>query len=169
MNIEKIDKQRYRSHLNRVIVVFILGFASLSLAISQGLITVLQRQGGDNFYLNILGVAMALLISLSLIHRYRHHPFMHEVHYVWRLKQQINAIYRKLAKIKQRAYQDNDINALITLAFYYRACEQLYHLDDNTITLDSLMREQNRLNEHLSCLALSVDSTQYHQDMLSQL
>lgn len=166
-----IDKKRYRQHLNKVIAAFIVIFMILALAFGQVLILLFaeERITGDNFWFNFLGVALALVVSLSLINKYKTHPFMTEVLYVWQLKQQINFIYRKLKLVKDKAFTHNDINALIILSFYYKACRQLYLLDDNTITLSSLTREENILLEFIQAHHLSINSDGYQQQFIKDL
>ncbi|QBY02884.1 DUF3087 domain-containing protein [Thalassotalea sp. HSM 43] len=167
MQLQQINKSRYRAHLNKVIIAFIISFALLALGIGQALIVLISAPGADNFWLNVFGVALALMICLSVINQLKHHQFMHEVYYVWRLKQQINLIYRKLKAIKALAFDDNNTDAMIILTFYYQACRQLYELDDNTITLDSLNREQDKLAQHLQSLSLELNASQYDTSLLN--
>lgn len=165
MQLENINKQRYRKHLNIVIVAGIIVLASLSLAISQSAIYLFTDREGTHFWLNVAGVAIALLLIGSVLNRYKSHDFMTEVYYVWRLKQQINYIHRKNQKISQAVEQD-DVNAILIMAFYYKACRQLYELDDNTITLSSLTQKSNELERKIESLSLSIDINDYQQDML---
>ena len=165
MQLENINKQRYRKHLNIVIVAGIIALASLSLAVSQSAIYLFTDREGTHFWLNVAGVAIALLLIGSVLNRYKSHDFMSEVYYVWRLKQQINYIHRKNQKINQAVEQD-DVNAILIMAFYYKACRQLYELDDNTITLSSLTQKSNELERKIESLSLSIDINDYQQDML---
>ncbi len=165
MQLENINKQRYRKHLNIVIVAGIIALASLSLAISQSAIYLFTDREGTHFWLNVAGVAIALLLIGSVLNRYKDHDFMTEVYYVWRLKQQINYIHRKNQKINQAVEQD-DVNAILIMAFYYKACRQLYELDDNTITLSSLTQKSNELEVKIESLSLTIDVNDYQQDML---
>ena len=52
------------------------------------------------------------------------------------------------------------------MVFYYKACRQLYELDDNTITLSSLTQKSNELERKIESLSLSIDINDYQQDML---
>ncbi|WP_371372347.1 DUF3087 family protein [Thalassotalea aquiviva] len=167
MQLKAIDKDLYRQRLNYLIIAFILAFASLAIGLGQLLIWATERQGADNFWLNFFGVAIALPICISVVNRFKHHPKMSEIYYVWQLKQQINFIYRKLKKIKQAGFEKNNLTALIILTFYYEACFQLYNLDDNTITLSSLKKEQQRLLEHCQSLNYKTASNAYHQRFLA--
>lgn len=168
MQLSSIDKATYRSRLNKVIIAFIVMFAVLAIIFGQVLIMFLSDPQSDNFWLNFSGVILALVCSLSVINGHKNKPYMNEVFYVWQLKQQINMIYRKLKRIKDSAYQDGNIDALNALKFYYKACLQLYTLDDNTITLSSLQREQTTLNEYAQTHNLKLDEKKHHVANLSQ-
>ena len=165
MTLENINKQRYRKHLNRVIIACIITLTILSLAISQSAIFLFTDREGSHFWLNLGGVAIALALIASVLNKYKTHDFMTEVYYVWRLKQQINYIHRKSLKINP-AVEANDVNAILIMAFYYKACRQLYELDDNTITLSSLNTKSNELERKMEELNLSVDINDYNQDLL---
>lgn len=165
MQIEKIDKQRYRKHLNKVIIAGILALTALSLGISQSAIFLFTDREGSHFWLNVAGVASALLIIGSVLNKYKNHDFMTEVYYVWRLKQQINYIHRKSIKLN-KAVEENDATAILIMAFYYKACRQLYELDDNTITLSSLTKKSNELEQKITSLNLEIDTNNYDQSLL---
>lgn len=169
MQIQSIDKAIYRSRLNKVLFAFIVSFLVLALVFGQSLILLLSEPGQDNFWLNLSGVILALIVSLSVITQCKNKAFMHEVYYVWQLKQQINFIYRKLKKVKQFAFDDKDINALIILKFYYKACYQLYTLDDNTITLSSLNKEQQLLSNFLDDHNLNICESNYSEQLIKNL
>ncbi|WNC70649.1 DUF3087 family protein [Thalassotalea psychrophila] len=171
MKLIEIDKKRYRQHLNQIIVGFIACFLIISLILGQFFIMLFAAQdgSGDNFWLNFSGVALALVLSLGIINKYKTHHFMSEVFYVWQLKQQINFIYRKLKTVKSKAFSDVDIDALIILSFYYKACRQLYNLDDNTITLSSLAREEDTLLEFIRANNLSINSEDYQQQFIKDV
>ncbi len=169
MQLKQIEKTVYRSRLNKVIIAFIVSFAITALGFGQLLIAVFSSPGADNFWLNFFGVLLALITVFSVINHFKHHPYMREVLYVWQLKQQINVIYRKLKAVKSAAFEQKHVDALIILRFYYQACYQLYTLDDNTITLSSLQKEQNTLEDFIEQHALTTMSVEsYQQQLLAQ-
>ncbi len=89
-------------------------------------------------------ISCGIIISLGLSLRQR--PFFNEINYVWRLKLELNHITRQLRQL-EKDVKDDKKRALIIMAFYYEASQQLYKLDDNTITLDSLTRKQGNLQQ----------------------
>ena len=165
MQLEKINKERYRKHLNIVIITGIIALASLSLGLSQSAIYLFTDREGSHFWLNVAGVAIALITIGLVLNKYKEHEFMTEVYYVWRLKQQINYIHRKNKKINQAVEQD-DVTAILIMSFYYKACRQLYELDDNTITLSSLNAKSNELDVKIDSLNLELDINNYDQSLL---
>ncbi|KMT66074.1 DUF3087 domain-containing protein [Catenovulum maritimum] len=167
MQLQKIDKARYRKHLNIVIVTSILTLAISSLAIAQGLIHLYPDESGSHFHWNLLGVVAGCLIVGLTLSRVKLHDFMREVYYVWQLKQVLNQIQRKLAKVKKAVEQD-DVNAMIVLNYYYQACRHLWQLDDNTITLDDLGVWQTTLDSKAEALNLNLKMEDFDLALLQQ-
>ena len=100
MQLIQIDKARYRKHLNRVIIGCGLALAAGSLAISQTLIALFPDESGSHFHWNLLGVIVTSITIGWALNKYRGHDYMTEVVYVWELKQALNKITRKMAKLK---------------------------------------------------------------------
>jgi len=170
MKLIDINKTRYRNHLNKIIIGFIAVFMLLALVFGQGLIaiftdSVVNGEQSNNFRYNLAGVILALLACAAILSQLREHPYFHEVYYVWRLKQVLNLIYRKLRFIKAKAEQ-NETSALIILNYYYQASQQLYLLDDNTITISSLNKELESVKEKISTLGLNISTDDFEQSML---
>ena len=172
MQLQQINKETYRKHLNVLIIIGIVSLTVLSLGISQSAIFLFTDREGTHFWLNLMGVVLAMLIIGQVLKRYRSHPYLEEVDYVWRLKQQINYIYRKQKKVE--ALVDNgDINGFIIMSFYYKACQQLYRLDDNTITMSTVVKNANELEEKIESLKLNGTSEtlaeQYQEALIKQV
>lgn len=165
MKLESIDKSVYRSHLNRILWVSIITFASMSLLISQASIYFFTDREGTHFWLNVMGVVVSMIIIGSVFNRLKSHPYFYEVYYVWRLKQQINFIIRKNKALEQ-AVNQGDVQAMTIMTFYYKACEQLYNLDDNTITMSALNKKSNELNDKVNSLNVSIDISNYNAELL---
>jgi hypothetical protein len=162
--LQEIDKSRYRKHLNVVIAAIIVSLMVMALSFGQ-LLIILLGGDGDHFVFNLSGVVLAGGICLWVLYRVRQHEFMTEVYYVWQLKQGLNKIYRKLRKI-ELAKDEGDINAVVILNFYYAASSQLFKLDDNTITMDSLQLEVNKLQALIEEKGLNVNLEDYNPSML---
>ncbi|XQW83514.1 DUF3087 family protein [Thalassotalea piscium] len=173
MNIKEINKTIYRKNLNRIIVGFISTLAILSLLFGTLLIHffgVSPEQllnGESNFKLNLIGVMLALISCLSLLYKLRLSGYFYEVFYVWKIKQIHNLIYRKYKKIKAAAENDN-VNALIILNYYYETLIQVYQLDDNTITMTELTKKQQALHQQIADKHLTITSSQFDKDLLKE-
>jgi hypothetical protein len=167
MKIESVDKARYRKHLNIVIAICIVGLTGLSLAISQSMILLMTDGEGTHFWINLFGVVAACLIVGAALSKNRQNPFMKEVVYVWDLKQALNKVQRKLKQV-EAAKDQNDIDAIAIMAFYYKACRQLYTLDDNTITLSELTIKANALERQIEELNLNINNDELQTELLSK-
>ena len=179
MKIITIDKQLYRQRLNRVIIGFIITLTVLSIAFGTALIAIFAEQMNDvvlsagntepssNFKYNFLGVVLALLSCAAILNYLKTTPFFHEIYYVWQHKQIHNLIYRKLKKIKVAAFENDDTNAMIVLHYYYTSLNQVYVLDDNTLTLSSLKQDHEKLTELISSKGMSIEVDQFDKKMIA--
>lgn len=165
MKLQTIDKATYRKNLNIVIVLFIVSFTLLAIIFGAVLIHLFGNIDGDNFVFNLLGVIFAFIISGTTILKMKTSTFFHEIYYVWQIKQLQNGIYRRLKKIKKAAEQD-DINACVTLAFYYESQLQVYQLDDNTITINEIAQKRDSLLEEVSAKNLNISDITFESSFI---
>jgi hypothetical protein len=168
MILQSIDKVTYRKNLNKVIVCVIAALFAIALGVSSLLIHFIGEQESSNFTLNLVGVCFAASIVGAALYRIRVLPFMSEVLYVWRLKQELNAIYRCSAKLNP-ALELNNYNALIVRYYYLKGSIQLYELDDNDLTLDSLREELLDFDAKIQALDVVVSTDDYQRNLLKQL
>lgn len=167
MQLIQIDKARYRKHLNRVIIGCGLALAGGSLAISQTLIALFPDESGSHFHWNLLGVVVTSIAIAFLLNKYRKHDYMTEVVYVWELKQALNKITRKMAKLKA-AGREGDANALLAIHYSYAGSRLLWQLDDNTITMDELAVKQAELDSVAEKFNLTLNADDYDEAILKQ-
>jgi len=182
MKIIEINKTQYRNRLNKVIVGFIVTFALLSVLIGSGLIALFSDVASEistlgsvgdeapsNFKFNFLGVLLGLLACTVILHHIKNKPYFYEIYYVWQLKQIQNLIYRKLKKIKSAAFDQQNIDALIVLHYYYASLKQVYVLDDNTLTISNVNKEQQKLENFLTEHNLKVDTDQFDKSLIASI
>jgi hypothetical protein len=167
MQLIQIDKARYRKHLNRVIAGCAAGLAIGSLAISQTLIAVFPDPSGSHFHWNLTGVVISALGLAWLLNKYRTHPYMTEVVYVWELKQALNKITRKMPKLKA-AGREGNADALLAIHYSYAGSKLLWQLDDNTITMDDLAIKQAELDSVAAKYNLTLNADDYDDSLLKQ-
>lgn len=166
MQLINIDKTRYRKHLNIIISGFITTLLVLALVFGQLLIAGFAQEGVNNFRYNLLGVVLSLLACAAILHTLKHSDFFKEIYYVWQIKQVQNLIYRKLKKIKAAANKD-DINALVILSFYYQSLQQVYQLDDNTLTIAKVNKDLSDLQQTIASKNLNINAEQFDKKLLS--
>lgn len=166
MQLLNINKSRYRKHLNIVIVGFIAVLLTLALVFGQLLITAFAEEGVSNFRYNLLGVVLALLACAAILHSVKNSIFFKEIYYVWQVKQIQNLIYRKLKKIKAAAEND-ETNALTILVFYYQSLQQVYQLDDNTLTIATVDKNLNDLQETITNKSFTISAEQFDKKLLN--
>jgi hypothetical protein len=167
MKLRQIDKTRYRKHYKIVFAAIVIALIAISLVSSTLLINWLGSPDESHFILNLAGVVVAGLIVLYALYRYRDHPFMDEVVYVWNLKKQLNLIYRKQHKIEP-LIEDNNVDAMVIMNYMYQGSKQLYELDDNTITMNDLAIKSRHLNTKLEENELKLTTDDYDSGLLDQ-
>lgn len=170
MKLQHVDKGIYRKNMNLFMVTLVLSLILLSLSFGAGLIALfgvpaISGEPTGNFHLNLLGVILAVILCSAIVFQLKAKPFFTEIYYVWQLKQLQNRIYRKLIKIKTAAAK-NDVNALITLLFYYTSLRQVYLLDDNTLTLATVDQTLSQLQTQIQELGLALNAEQFTPKLL---
>jgi hypothetical protein len=167
MKLRQIDKSRYRKHYKIVFAAIVIALIAISLVSSTLLISGFSSPDESHFILNLTGVLVAVLLVLYAVYRYRDHPFMDEVVYVWNLKKQLNLIYRKQHKIEP-LIEDNNVDAMVIMNYMYQGSKQLYELDDNTITMNDLAIKTIHLNTKLEEKQLKLTTDDYYSGLLGQ-
>ena len=167
MQLQQIDKARYRKHLNKVIFASIAALTIGSLGISQLLILLFPDSNGSHFHWNLLGVVVTSIVIGLTLKKVKSHPFMYEVAYVWDLKQALNRITRKMMAIKKAA-KEGDVDAMLAMQFSYSGSKQLWTLDDNTITMEDLSMWQAELDALARQYQAELDITKYDERILTK-
>lgn len=126
----------------------------------------LSQEPPSNFKYNFLGVFLALLACAAILHSLKTTKYFHEVYYVWQLKQIQNLIYRKLKTIKKASDADDE-TAILILKFYYQSLQQVYQLDDNTLTMSTIHKELNQIDELIAQKNLQVTTVRFDKSLLA--
>ena len=167
MQLIRINKDRYRRHLNYVIVSCVATLLICSLGISQILIALFPDESGSHFHWNLAGVVIASIVIGLLLKRYKSHDFMTEVAYVWELKKALNRINRRMLKLKAAA-QEGNIDAMLAIHYSYAGSRLLWQLDDNTIIMDQLAIDQAALDSLAEKYQVTLDIERYDESVLKK-
>ncbi|WP_299201600.1 DUF3087 family protein [uncultured Amphritea sp.] len=167
MQLKQINKERYAKHYKQIMIGAVVVVAAIALTLSTLLIQLIGNPEGSNFWLNLSGVVVGGVVVLSLLRRYREHDYMYEVVYVWELKQMLNKIYRKQKKI-MAAVETGDREAMVIMNWSYNGSEQLYNLDNNTITMDDLHRSKKALEQTIEKSGFTVTMEDFQPAMLDK-
>jgi len=165
--LKPIDKSRYRKHLNLTIGASILTLLISSLGLSATFIAVISQPGGDNFMLNLMAVIISLAMIITVLTTCKHRRFFNEIYYVWQLKMELNFINAKLHNIEASAKHATPM-AVMILAFYYQGSRQLWTLDDNMISIESLDLKQEKLAATIASGQLTINVDEYKRILLKQ-
>jgi len=167
MQLKEIDNIRYRKHYKIIFAGIAFILLIIAPATSALFINLFSNPEGSYFFHNTAGVLVGVAIVTFLLNKFRQHPFMYEVMYVWELKKQLNRIHRKQRKI-EAAIENNDKDAMIIMNFMLHGSKQLYELDDNTITMEDLLRKIQIHNERMETAGLSSSTDSYDPAMLER-
>lgn len=165
MNLQTIDKTRYRKHLMFVYIGWALGMILITVPLASLLAYLFGSEGESNNVFDIISAIISAIIVILFLNKNRNHPFLLEVAYVWDLKQQLNRIQRKQKAIDNAAKNGNH-DALIILNYQYRGSKQLYQLDNNVITLDELNLKISANDAMLDAAGLSHSTDLFKSSML---
>jgi hypothetical protein len=167
MHLQDIDKSNYRKRFRVVFAAIVVVLTAVSLGTSTLLIALLGTPGQSHFWLNLAGVVVGAGAVALILMKLRDHPYMREVVYVWDLKQQLNQIHRKKRKIEPLV-EENDPDAITIMYFFHAGSKQLYELDDNTITMDSIELKLKALERQIASLNLDITADNYRPSLLER-
>jgi hypothetical protein len=167
MKLKKIDKVRYQERRSRIQWAMIAGLFATSLGFAE-LYRYLFVGGESSLALNAAGVATGVAIVTFVLFRLRDTPYFDEVNYVWKLKQELNRIYRK-TKPLDKALEAGSRDALIIKLYSLEGSRQVYDLDDNTLTMSELVKQLEELKSRIENEAPGVTHDDYRPELLERL
>ena len=167
MQLREINTIRDRKHLRMVYTGIVFALLIVAPAISASIISLFSNPEASYLIHNAAGVIIAVTMLVFVLNKFRPHPYMVEVVYVWDLKQQLNRIHRKQRKI-EAAIENNDNDAMIIMNFMYQGSKQLYELDDNTITMEDLLGKIQIHDKRMKTAGLSSTTDTYIPTMLDR-
>lgn len=148
MQIQEIDKQNYLKLSRKVSLVLIVCFAVTAMASGQFLVLTWGNPEGGNFYLNLAGVIVGILITSLVFSFYKNDPRLTDLLYVFRLKRMLARITNRMHLLKKAVKADEDAQRI--LRFYYEGLMQVYYLESNEYGHSELVKERDLFYEGLS-------------------
>lgn len=149
MQIQEIDKVHYLKLSRKVSVVLMICFAVTAMASGQLLVHTVGNAEGSNFYLNLAGVILGVLLVSLLIRRFKDDPMMADLMYVFRLKRLLARTTNRMHHLKEQVAQ-GEADAQRVLRFYYAGLLQVYHLESNEYGHTELTKEKDQFYAGLS-------------------
>lgn len=174
MKLQKIEKTEYRKKMNVLLITLVASLALIAIGSSSMLISLfgftesVSGESTGNFHLNVIGVIIAIAVNVCAIKVFKNHPYLKEALYVWDLKQIHNRIYRKLKRIKREAESGNR-DALTVLFFYYTTQKQVYELDNNTLTINSVETALEKLVEEALRWEFDLNIADFDKSLIDKL
>lgn len=167
--IERRDPLSYRRETRHSTIRLIILFAVLGMAFSTGLVMVFGESGGSNFRWNLLGVVLALLLTVMLVrHLFWQQPWMRSAAYGWQLKRCMLRITNCQHQLKAGVAQQLPA-AMQLQRFYHLGLTEMYRLDGNQEALDALAAEKLAHEQQLQDMGLEVDLYQLDPAWLAEV
>lgn len=167
MKLQKINKATYQERRSKIQWAMVAALFALALLFAE-LYRYLFVGGESSLFLNAMGVATAVAIVTLVLFRLRDTEYFTEVNYVWKLKQELNRIYRAQKKLDAALAEDRR-DALVIKLYSLEGSRQVYDLDDNTLTMSELVKELDDLRDRLTDAGLSLTPDDYHPQMIERL
>ena len=167
VELREIDKAQYKRRLNRLQGGTVLALFVLGIGLAE-LYRALWADGESSTLLNAAGVLSAVAILGVVFSQIKDKPWMSDIRYTWRLKQELNRIYRSSRKLEEALANDHP-TALCIQNFHLRGSRHLYLIEDNTLTVPELDEKIAELDARIAALGLQISTDDYYPELLKQL
>lgn len=164
MELKQIDKVAYKKRLNQVQFGAVGALFVLGMGLAE-MYRAIWADGESSTWLNAAGVLTAVAILAGVFKLIRDKPWMADIRYTWKLKQELNRIYRHV-KFVEAGVADNDPDALKIHYFSLHGSKHLYEIEDNTLTVPEIIEKIAALDQQLAELELTVSITDYEPWLL---
>ncbi|SDU26301.1 DUF3087 family protein [Halopseudomonas salegens] len=155
--IEQRDPLSYRRDTRQSTIRLIVLFAVLGMLMSMGLVALFGQPGMSNFRWNLLGVLLALMLTVILVRQvFWQQPWMGSAAYGWQLKRCMLRITNCQHQLKAGVTAQHPA-AMKLQRFYHLGLSEMYRLDGNQEALDTLAADKLAHEQALHELGLPVD------------
>ena len=167
--IKEIDPLVYRQQTRRSSWSIALLFVLLALAFSTLSVQLFGQPGGDNFYWNLGGVIVALLLTIALVRQvFWSQPWMASAVYGWQLKRSLLRITNVMHDVKAGVAAGDPLSFKL-LRFYHLGVSQMHRLDGNSSDHVQMLAEIDQHKTAMQALNLPIDQTQFDSQWLESL
>lgn len=167
--IQPMKPETYRQQTRRSTFIVAGTFVVLAMLLSSLAVMLFGQPDGDNFRLNLAGVATAVVICAALTRGlFWSQPWMAAAVYGWRLKRSLMSVTNVMHKVKA-GVAAQDPSAMKLLRFYHLGLAQMHQLDANTSALSEATREMDQHQAAMETLGLDVDQTRLNPVWLAAL
>lgn len=147
----------YRQKTRKATWIIIVVFVALAMLLSSLLVMLFGEPGGDNFRLNIAGVATGVLITATLVRQvFSKQLWMAANLYGWRLKRSLMSVTNVMHHITAGVAKQN-IAAMKLLRFYHLGLMQMHNLDANTSEISQMVGEVDKHKQRMQELGVDCD------------
>ena len=152
-----INPEDYRQQTRKATWIIIVVFVALAMLLSSLLVMFFGEPGGDNFRLNIAGVATGVLITAALVRQaFSKQSWMAANLYGWRLKRSLMSVTNVMHHVTTGVAEQN-IAAMKLLRFYHLGLMQMHHLDGNTSEISQMVHEVDEHKQRMQELGVDCD------------
>ena len=157
-----IKPEDYRQQTRKATWIIIAVFVALAMLLSSLFVMFFGEPGGDNFRLNMAGVAMGVVITAALVRQlFSKQSWMAANVYGWRLKRSLMSVTNVMHHVTAGVAAQNPA-AMKLLRFYHLGLIQMHQLDGNTGEASQIVYEAAA---HKQCMqALDIDGDQQTLD-----
>ena len=155
--LANINPEDYRQQTRKATWIIIVVFVALAMLLSSLLVMFFGEPGGDNFRLNIAGVATGVLMTAALVRQiFSKQSWMAANLYGWRLKRSLMSVTNVMHHVTAGVAEQN-IAAMKLLRFYHLGLMQMHHLDANTSEVSQMVSEVDEHKQRMQELGVDCD------------
>lgn len=155
--LKKINPETYRSETRKATWIIIAIFIALAMLLSSLLVMFFGEPGGNNFKLNVAGVASGVLITAAWVRVvFIKQPWMAANVYGWQLKRSLMKVTNVMHHVTDGVAVRNPA-AMKLLRFYHLGLLQMHQLDANSSETSQIMHEINAHTEQMLEMGIDCD------------
>lgn len=152
-----IKPEEYRQQTRKATWIIITVFVALAMLVSSLLVMFFGEPGGDNFRLNLAGVATGVVITAALVRLvFSKQPWMAANVYGWQLKRSLMSITNVMHNVTEGVATGNPV-AMKLLRFYHLGLIQMQQLDGNTSEISQIIYEADAHKQSMQALGIDCE------------